>query len=285
MTAFSGLVLLGYPLPLLILLFLWYSLLGWAMETAYCSVRERRFVFRGFLKGPICPIYGSGVLFMVLWLSRFTDSIPLFFLMATLTMSAWEYFVGWALEATTHIKYWDYSDQPFNLKGRVCLGTSLYWGLAAYLTIYWLHPVTLDLAGHLPPLWQCRLAAVLSAVTLTDTVLTVRHLALTSGFLRRAEETRAALEALRRQLRDTGLQKLQTARLQARLARMELERNRFLQEAAHHSARFRARYARLSSLDFAPSLKTVREEALRLLSERTARFSRKKGERRDGDSR
>jgi uncharacterized membrane protein len=274
--------LLGYPLPLLVLLFLWYSFWGWAMETAYCSVKERRFVFRGFLKGPICPIYGSGVLMMVFCLTPFAHSFPLFYLVATVTMSAWEYFVGWLLETTTHIKYWDYSQQPFNLKGRICLGTSLYWGAAAWAAIYWLHPATLRLAGHLSPLWQCWLASLLSAVTLADGVITIRHLALTSGFLRKAEEKRAELERLRGQLRQAGLQKLQTARLQASLARMELEHSQFLQEAARHSARFRARYPRLSSLAFAPSLKVVREQAVRLLKERAERFARQNKGRKKG---
>ena len=64
----------GIPLPLLVLYFLWYSLLGWCMETTFCSISERRFVFRGFLKGPICPIYGFGVMVMVLWLQQFTQN-------------------------------------------------------------------------------------------------------------------------------------------------------------------------------------------------------------------
>lgn len=126
--AVYSVTVLGVPLPLLFLYFLWYSLLGWIMETIYCSIKERRFVFRGFLKGPICPIYGFGVLMMVLVLSRFTQNVFLFYLVATVTMSAWEYFVGWLLEKTTHMKYWDYSDHRFNLEGRICLNTSLFWG-------------------------------------------------------------------------------------------------------------------------------------------------------------
>ncbi len=123
--AVYAVTVLGHPLPLLFLYFLWYSFLGWVMETIYCSCKERHFVFRGFLKGPICPIYGFGVLMMVLWLSHFTDNILLFYLIATVSMSAWEYFVGWLLEVTTQIKYWDYSLNRFTLKGRICLGTCL----------------------------------------------------------------------------------------------------------------------------------------------------------------
>lgn len=124
MTAIYNITCAGVPLPLLVLYFLWYSFLGWCMETAFCSISERRFVFRGFLKGPICPIYGFGVMVMVLWLQQFTQNFFLFYLIATVTMSAWEYFVGWLLEVTTHMKYWDYSHRRFNLKGRICLATA-----------------------------------------------------------------------------------------------------------------------------------------------------------------
>ena len=279
--AVYAVTVLGHPLPLLFLYFLWYSFLGWVMETIYCSCKERHFVFRGFLKGPICPIYGFGVLMMVLWLSHFIDNILLFYLIATVSMSAWEYFVGWLLEVTTHMKYWDYSQNRFNLKGRICLGTCLYWGVAAYAAIYWIHPATVRLFHLLSPLWQTALAAVLLAVTLTDTALTIRRLALTSGFLRKAEQVRRELETQRNQLRDAGLQKLQTVRLQAALAKLELEETHLLQEAAHHSARVRARYAKLSSRAFAPSLQLVKEQAARLRGERTARFAQLKKQRKE----
>lgn len=275
--AVYSITVMGIPLPLLFLYFLWYSFLGWVMETVYCSVKERRFVFRGFLKGPICPIYGFGVLMMVLFLSRFTQkNVFLFYLVATVTMSAWEYFVGWLLEVTTHMKYWDYSDHRFNLKGRICLNTSLFWGVAAYAAIYWIHPATVRLFQRLTPFWQTLLAALLLAVTLADAVFTIRHLALTSGFLRKAEQVRKELDAQRKQLRDASLQKLQTVRLQAALAKLELEQKQFLQEAAHYSARFRARYSLLSSRKFTPSLQVVKEQATRLLGDRAARLAQQK---------
>ena len=108
-------VVFGFPISLLFLYFIIYSFLGWILETVYCSVRERRFVARGFLYGPICPIYGVGVLMMLCWFAPFTGQPLLFYVVATVCMSAWEYLVGWLLETTTHIKYWDYSTRKFNL--------------------------------------------------------------------------------------------------------------------------------------------------------------------------
>ncbi len=157
-------------------------------------------------------------------------------------MSAWEYFVGWLLEVTTRMKYWDYSQNRFNLKGRICLGTCLYWGVAAYAAIYWIHPATVRLFHLLSPLWQTALAAILLAVTLTDTALTIRRLALTSGFLRKAEQVRRELETQRNQLRDAGLQSSRPCASRPPWPNWSW-RNPPPQEAAHHSARFRARYA------------------------------------------
>lgn len=281
MTSIYNITCAGVPLPLLALYFLWYSFLGWCMETVYCSIAERRFVFRGFLKGPICPIYGFGVMVMVLWLQQFTQNFFLFYLIATVSMSAWEYFVGWLLEVTTHVKYWDYSHRRFNLKGRICLGNSLYWGIAAYAAIFWIHPATERLFGHLSTAAQTWLAGGLLALTLADTIITIRHLALTAGFLAKAERARKELERQKEQLREAGLQKLQAARLQMALAKKELEENRLLQEAAHYSARFRNRYHLMSSRNFKESLQFVKAHAASLLQARRDRFAQLKAERKD----
>jgi len=116
----------------LLWIFFVYAFLGWCMETVYCSILERKLVPRGFLLGPICPIYGVGVLMMICWFAPFMGNPLLFYVVATVCMSAWEYFVGWVLEVTTHIKYWDYSMYRFNLKGRICLWVCLPKKASAY---------------------------------------------------------------------------------------------------------------------------------------------------------
>ena len=113
--------ILGHSIQELFLYFLFYSFLGWLMETCYCSLHERRLVPRGFLYGPICPIYGCGVLLMILFFTPLKGNLLLFYVVAVIVMTSWEYFVAWLLEVTTHVKYWDYSNSRFNLKGRVCL--------------------------------------------------------------------------------------------------------------------------------------------------------------------
>ncbi len=171
-------VFFGLPLSLLFLYFIVYAFLGWVMETCYCSILERRFVPRGFLYGPLCPIYGVGVLIMICWLAPMAKTPALFYVAATLSMSAWEYLVGWFLETTTHIKYWDYSRFRFNLHGRICLRISLTWGVLAYVVIFWIHPLVSRVIAPLTATTRHVLAIVALVLLAVDAAATIHELAL-----------------------------------------------------------------------------------------------------------
>ena len=196
----------GFPISLLFLYFIIYSFLGWLLETVYCSLRERRFVARGFLYGPICPIYGVGVLMMLCWFAPFTDQPLIFYMVATVCMSAWEYLVGWLLEPTTHIKYWDYSTRRFNLHGRICLSISLTWGVLAYLVIFWIHPVVAGLTAQMSDFAIHVAGVVLLALLVADAAATIRELALLTAMLqkltRMGEELQVQLALSRAELSD-----------------------------------------------------------------------------------
>lgn len=270
--------LFGVPLTLMFLYFVWYSLLGWCMESTYCSILQHRLINRGFLHLPLCPIYGVGVLIMVNFFTPFTANPLIFYIMATLVMSAWEYFVGWLLETTTHMKYWDYSHRKFNLKGRICLANCLWWGVASYLVIYWVHPATERLLARLPQLWQQGLALVLALAVLADTVTTIRQLALLSKALSKAEQARVQLELGKKAFQDQMASKkdalqqslevkrseLQTSlestadrarqalgatagKAKENLSKLEEHRSALMSEAAKHSRRFVRHYSTMSS--------------------------------------
>lgn len=96
-----------------ILLFFIYSFLGWVCETVYCSVGSRHFVNRGFLNGPLCPVYGFGALIVVFAMQPFSKNIVLTFLAGMILTSALEYITGWLLEMLFHLKLWDYSAAVF----------------------------------------------------------------------------------------------------------------------------------------------------------------------------
>lgn len=182
-------VLFDFPLSLLFLYFILYSFLGWVMETCYCSILERRFVARGFLYGPLCPIYGVGVLMMICFFAPLTGRPLLFYVVATFCMSAWEYLVGWFLETTTHIKYWDYSRYRFNLHGRVCLQISLTWGVLAYVVIFWIHPAVSGVVALLTVTTRHVLAIVALVLLAGDAAATIHELALVRRMMTKLSET------------------------------------------------------------------------------------------------
>lgn len=252
-------MLMGHSLTLLFLYFIWYSFLGWVMETIYCSVLQGHFVMRGFLKGPICPIYGVGALLMVLFLRRFTGNVVVFFLVSVVTLSAWEYLVGWLLDVTTHIKYWDYSDRKCNLHGRICLQNSLYWGVVAYVAIYWIHPATAMLFARLGSTARWIASIGLLIITMADTVTTIRSLALAASFLQKAAQVRAELDERRKALATASRQKLDEAAVQASLLRLELRERDMLAEAQHYLTRFRIRYPNLKSVHYEGVFLAIRE--------------------------
>lgn len=178
----------GMPISQAFLYFVVYSFLGWCMETVYCSVCERRWVSRGFLYGPVCPIYGVGVLMMLCWFEPFMGDPVVFYLVATVCMSTWEYFVGWFLETTTHIKYWDYSHKRFNLKGRICLQISLCWGALSYIVIFFIHPRVAQFFVDLHGAWLYFADGVLCGVLLSDATVTVIQLVKASQMMKRLRQ-------------------------------------------------------------------------------------------------
>ena len=170
--------LMGFPISNLFLYFILYSFLGWVMETCYCSIMERRLVARGFLYGPICPIYGGGVTLMILFFTPLKKNLLLFYMVAVVVMTSWEYFVGWVLEVTTHVKYWDYSQYRFNLKGRVCLWVALTWGILSYIVIFIIHPPIQGLVEDLPIWLEFMLCGAFLALLAVDATATIRNLVL-----------------------------------------------------------------------------------------------------------
>ena len=295
-------LIFGVPLTQMFLYFVWYSFLGWCMESTYCSIMEKHLINRGFLHLPLCPIYGAGVLIMVNFFTPFTGNPLLFYVMATVVMSAWEYFVGWLLEVTTHMKYWDYSHRRFNLKGRICLGNCLWWGVASYFVIYWILPATIRLLGTLPVLARQITAYVLAAAVIADTVITIRDLALISKALAKAEEARVQLELGKKELqeqldarkdalaqsleakKENLRQSLETRkddlqeslenraeRAKARLAALEERRSQMLAAADKHSRRFVRHYRTLSSRRYSGTLAELRRRAAERIKERTAK--------------
>lgn len=206
-------------------LFLWflcYSIVGWVYETIVCSISERKFVSRGFLEGPYCPIYGAGALLDLFLLGWISNPLILFFA-GMLVTGVLEYLTSWILEELFHARWWDYSQWKWNINGRICLVGVLVFGVMSVLLVYWIHPFVVAMTSKIPVIWIHILSIVLFALFLWDTVTTIIHMqsfntklkriqqkinALTEEAVSYKEERKEAVKQRLASIRETGLREL-----------------------------------------------------------------------------
>lgn len=169
----------NYVLTDLLLYFFIYSFAGWILETVYASVRKKKFVNRGFLRGPFCPVYGFGSIIIILssaWVDNSLAAAPgihflaVKILVAAILATVLEYFTGYALEKLFGCKWWDYSENFLNLQGKVCLKFSLLWGLLAYILTEIIHPRVAGFISSLPLFTKAAATSILAIYLVTDTV-------------------------------------------------------------------------------------------------------------------
>lgn len=169
--------------------FFLYAFLGWCAEVAFAACKTGRLVNRGFLNGPVCPIYGFGMLAAVTALGPVRGSLPALFFGGGLLATALELVGGWALMTLFHARWWDYSDKPFNLGGYICLRFSLLWGLGVTAVMRLVHPAVELLVSRLltnpPGAILLGVCAGLFAADLIATVITVTGLMRQLGELER----------------------------------------------------------------------------------------------------
>ena len=181
-------------------IFFVYAFLGWCTEVGYAALRTGRFVNRGFLNGPVCPIYGFGVI-IVLWvLEPLAENILLLFLGSVVLTSALEWITGLVLEKLFHQRWWDYSDEPFNVGGYICLRFSLMWGAACLFVVKILHPAVVWGVRALPHLAGWGLLAVFAAVMAVDLAATVRTIARMNKQLSQLDELAGRLREVSNEL-------------------------------------------------------------------------------------
>ena len=143
-------MLFGFTFYQIAAYFLIYSCLGWCVEVAWAAVRRGVLVNRGFLNGPVCPIYGFGMLALLFALTPIADNSLLLFAGGVVIPSAIELAGGWLLYRLYHTRWWDYTDRPFNLGGYICLEYSLYWGLGSVFILKLVHPTFAALVDAAP---------------------------------------------------------------------------------------------------------------------------------------
>ena len=153
------------------LYFMIYSFMGWVMEVLVTLVNKKKFVNRGFLIGPYCPIYGWGVLCILLVIGKNTEDVLAVFLKAIFVCSVLEYFTSYFMEKIYNVRWWDYSNNKFNINGRVCLETMLPFGFLALGILYGVHPWIENLISKMSYSSLFLVSLILFLILLIDTIV------------------------------------------------------------------------------------------------------------------
>lgn len=147
-----------------------YSFIGWCAEVCIAAVRKKKFINRGFVSSPFCPIYGTGAVAFAIFLPDLKDNIFFLFLGGTILASFLEFLTGLLLEKIFHKKWWNYSNKRFNFDGYICLQYSLLWGVFAVLLTYFVNPFLASLLQMIPGLIEKIIILTLGIILTLDTI-------------------------------------------------------------------------------------------------------------------
>lgn len=242
-------------------IFLIYSFFGWICETLFCSLAARKFINRGFLSGPFCPIYGFGAMMILLLFSGLRDHILLLFLCSVVGTSALEYLTSLILEKVFHLSLWDYSQRRWNLHGRICLCNSLLFGIMSLLMIKVIHPHVVGFLLSLPETLLSLGFLTLAVCFIGDTAVTIHAL---------VEITRAAGE------RQMELEGLAAAREQYRNAAQQERRRRHMQRLQKLYRRLSQAFPRMRSLRHPDAFRELLTEAQDRVNQAAGRIKSRK---------
>lgn len=170
-----------------------YAFLGWIAEVCFHAITRGEFANRGFLNGPLCPIYGVGVTLILLILREWAQKPWAVLLIGIALPTLLELIGGWAMEKFFHNKWWDYSDRKLNFKGYICLEFSILWGLAAVCVICVLHPGIKWLVDLIKDPYATVVVSLLLAAFVADLIVTVLQLLKLNKKLKELDEVTEAM--------------------------------------------------------------------------------------------
>ncbi len=236
----------------LILLFFAYAFLGWCIEVVLKYIQYRRFINRGFLTGPWLPIYGSGAALITVvidWLAPLEFSVGTTFAVSFLLCGTLEYLTSYVMEKRFHARWWDYSQKPMNLQGRIWIGNLVLFGIAGVLIVELFNPLLYLLFKHMGLMLREIIALSLTAVLLADFIMSHFVLKLVKAGVEssEADNTEEISREVRRLLSDRSIFYrrfaeaypeviYRTERITARLERIKAETERLRREAELRAA-------------------------------------------------
>ena len=187
------------------MLFIIYSFIGWSIEVVGKLIEKHKFINRGFLVGPICPIYGWGCIAIILLLSKYKSSPIVLFLMAIIICSILEYFTSYFMEKLFHVRWWDYTRRKFNINGRICAETMIPFGLLGCLVVYIVNPIFAGLLNKIPVDTLNILAIIIFTLYIIDNVVSLSVMFGFKGTLKTVE--RDGTEEITKKVREVLLKR------------------------------------------------------------------------------
>lgn len=202
----------AYHLSQWLIFFFIYSFIGWVWESCYVSVRKRRWVNRGFLHGPMLPIYGSGAVVILVSTIGVREHPWLIFIFGLVAATALEYVTGAVMERMFHVRYWDYSNQKLNVHGYICASSSLCWGVFSVLLVRFVHvPIERVVLG-LPLLASDIVAMVLTVAASVDLTQSFNEAMDFKRVLAQLEESKEQIRRLQERVLAASEEKLEEYR-------------------------------------------------------------------------
>mgnify|MGYP001125219754 CR=1 FL=1 len=177
-----------------------YCFAGWCIESAYVSVVSRKLTNRGFMRGPFLPLYGSGAIMMLVVSMPFKDNLFLTYVAGCIGATVLEYVTGVTMEALFQVRYWDYSNIPFNFQGHVCLGTSLAWGGLTILMTEFVHVPVEKFVLAIPGKTLAVLTGVLTTGIFMDFALSFKAAIDLRDVLYKMEQVKAEMVHIQKRL-------------------------------------------------------------------------------------
>lgn len=207
-----------YNIEIFFLVFMIYAVAGWIMECTLGVIQKHKFVNRGFLIGPYCPIYGVGVVLGHVLLSRFADNVVLLFILATLVCGTLEYLTSYFMEKIFHARWWDYSQSKFNINGRVCLGTLIPFGVLCTAIISIVNPWILDKLYMIPSNILMYVVISILIIYIADCVISFNIIL---RFKNLSKQEKDSTEEISKKVRETA---------EAAIARLKLEKENLMKK-------------------------------------------------------
>ncbi|MGN0601094.1 MAG: EscU/YscU/HrcU family type III secretion system export apparatus switch protein [Oscillospiraceae bacterium] len=236
-----------------------YCFIGWCIESAIVSVTSKKFVNRGFLRSPLLPIYGFGAIVILFVTLPVKDNPVLVYVFGMVGTTALEFITGWIMEKLLKMKYWDYSDRKFNVKGYICLKSSLFWGVLSLFLIYVIHNPIENMVLGSPTVVLVIVDTAVSVLFVSDLVYAIRTALDVNKILAAITQIKEEIAKTKEELAERFEETEAAAQLNAKIEKLRAERKRHAEKLGFFKKDYILAHPTARSQRFNEALEDLRE--------------------------